>query len=71
MAEERTGADPEVPEPELRRRVTLPDGLWQEIVDFCRAEHIGSEVEAIQQLLQEALRARAQRRRSAARERSD
>jgi hypothetical protein len=71
MAEERTGTDPEVPEPELRRRVTLSDDLWQEITAFCRAEHIGSEAEAIHQLLQEALRARAQRRRSTARERSD
>lgn len=71
MVEERSISDPEVPEPDLRKRVALPDGLWQEIRSFCRAEHIGSEDEAVQLLLQEALRARAQRRRSAPRERSD
>lgn len=71
MVEEHNITDSEVPEPDLRKRVILPDSLWQDIASFCRAEHISSEAEAIQLLLQEALRARAQRRRSAPRERSD
>ena len=47
---------PPPPEPTLRKNVTLPVTMWQEIADYRFTERIGSEAEAVRRLLVAALR---------------
>ena len=44
-------------DPPKRKSVTLPESLWQEVMDFRHGERIGTEAEAIRRLIQAGLRA--------------
>lgn len=54
-------AKPPPPEPVTRKSVTLPNSMWEEVAAFRVAERIGSEAEAVRQLVQAALRDHAKK----------
>jgi hypothetical protein len=47
------------PEPMTRKLISAPDRLWAAIADYRFSQRIGTEAEAIRQLLQSALDAAA------------
>jgi metal-responsive CopG/Arc/MetJ family transcriptional regulator len=48
-------------DPPLRKSVTLPESLWQEVLEFRHGERISTEAEALRRLIQEGLRAEARK----------
>lgn len=61
-------AKPPPPEPMARKSVTLPESMWREIAEFRTSEQMGSEAEAIRQLVRSGLRQHARRKPRAAKE---
>jgi metal-responsive CopG/Arc/MetJ family transcriptional regulator len=50
------------PTPVTRKSVSLPDDLWEEILEYRHKERIGTEAEALRRLLQSGLRAETKKK---------
>jgi hypothetical protein len=46
---------PKSPDPLIRKSITLPERLWAAVADFRFSHRLGSEAEAVRQLLKAGL----------------